>query len=161
MWKLRKGQPRLWHIQGQRRDGGRDRERDTWGKGERESNGPGYRVGGRDIGTERGKGRDREGQRERLQGGKVRGNQEGEETHTNAGTCTHTHTHPQHTPTAHTTQRHMHTHKQTPPSKHTSTHRYTPKDWSINTLTDTHTHKHTSHYTIHFFQTIIETRTIY
>ena len=68
-------------------------------------------MGGRDIGTERGKGRDREGQRERLQGGKVRGNQEGEETHTNAGTWTHTHTHNTH-------PQHTHTHPSTHPPTH-------------------------------------------
>ena len=41
-----------------------------------------------------------------------RGNQEGEETHTDAGTCTHTHTHNTHPQHTHTT----HTHTHTPPS---------------------------------------------
>ena len=111
MWTLRKGQPRLWHVQGQRRDGGREagterghrRETHTHGetkrdRRERESNRPGTEGEG-ETGTERGKGRERGGQREGAGRQSEREPGRGGDTHRWGGMHTQTYTHPPpHTP---------------------------------------------------------------
>ena len=70
-------------------------------------------MGGRDIGTERWKGRDREGRRERDGEAKLEGTRKGRR-HTPMQGHVHTHTHTTHTHNTHTHT--THTHTRTPPS---------------------------------------------